>query len=135
MPPRDCFVDEPHYYATIFHEMAHWAEAGKRLNLSSDKAPFGSPEYAKAEIRVDMASLFLSAELGIPYDPKDQAGYIHNWVQVLKNDKNEVFKAASDASKICDFILGKNRTVETPAVEGHHAAIVSGTRREQSRAI
>jgi antirestriction protein ArdC len=66
-----------------------------------------------------MASPFLSAELGIPYDPKDQAGYIANWIQVLKNDKNEVFRAASDTSKICDFILGKTQAVETPAAEGY----------------
>jgi antirestriction protein ArdC len=85
------------------------AEAEKRLSLSSDKAKFGSEEYAKAEIRADMASLFLSAELGIPYDPIDQAGYINNWIQVLKNDKNEVFRAASDASKICDYILQREK--------------------------
>ena len=131
MPDRHCFVDEAHYYSTALHELAHWTGAKGRLDRTGEKGAFGSPEYAKEEIRADMASLFLSAELGIPYDPVDQAGYISNWIQVLKNDKNEVFKAASDASKICDFILGKSRTVETPAVEGNHAAIVSGARRDQ----
>lgn len=104
MPPRECFTDEPHYYSTVLHELAHWTGAGHRLNRLSEKAPFGSPEYAKEEIRADLASLYLAAELGIPYDPKDQAGYIQNWIQVLKNDKNEVFRAASDASKICDYL-------------------------------
>jgi antirestriction protein ArdC len=79
--------------------------------------------------------LFLSAELGIPFDPKDQAGYIANWIQVLKNDKNEVFRAASDASKACDYLMNKEKSVEPPAVEGHHAAKLSGTRSEQGRAI
>jgi antirestriction protein ArdC len=128
MPRRECFVDEAHYYSTCLHELAHWTGAKNRLDRTAEKGKFGSPEYAKEEIRADMASLFLSAELGIPFDPKDQAGYIANWIQVLKNDKNEVFRAASDASKICDFILGKDRAIETPAVEGPHAAAISASR-------
>ena len=70
----------------------------------TDNQPFGSPEYAKEEIRADLSSLFLSAELGIPYDPKDQASYIQSWIKVLKNDKNEVFRAAADASRACDYL-------------------------------
>jgi antirestriction protein ArdC len=78
MPPRECFVDEAHYYSTALHELAHWTGAKDRLDRTQEKGAFGTPEYAKEEIRADMASLFLSAELGIPYDPVDQAGYISN---------------------------------------------------------
>jgi antirestriction protein ArdC len=125
MPPRECFTDEPHYYATVLHELAHWTGAGSRLNRLSDKAPFGSPAYAAEEIRADLASLMISAELGIPYDPKDQAGYIQNWIQVLKNDKNEVFKAASDASKICDYLHSLENGKVRTAQPGPHTARVS----------
>jgi antirestriction protein ArdC len=104
MPPRECFTDEPHYYSTVLHELAHWTGAKHRLNRLPDNQPFGSPEYAKEEIRADLSSLFLSAELGIPYDPKDQASYIQSWIKVLKNDKNEVFRAAADASRACDYL-------------------------------
>lgn len=104
LPPKQCFTDEPHYYSTALHELAHWTGAKHRLNRLTDKQPFGSPAYAAEEIRADLASLYMSAELGIPYDPKDQASYIHNWIQVLKNDKNEVFRAAADASKACDYL-------------------------------
>jgi len=51
----------------------------------------------------------MSAELGIPYDPKDQAAYIQSWIKVLKNDKNEVFRAAADASKACDYLLQRDK--------------------------
>ena len=81
MPPRECFVDEPAYYATALHELAHWTGAKHRLNRLTDKQPFGSPEYAKEEIRADLSSLFLAAELGIPYDPKDQAAAVLRLVQ------------------------------------------------------
>jgi hypothetical protein len=45
----------------------------------------------------------LSAELGVPYDPKDQAAYISSWIKVVRNDENKVFNAAADASKAYDF--------------------------------
>jgi hypothetical protein len=45
------------------------------------------------------------------------------------------FKAAADASKACDFILGKNRSVETPAEEGPYAAAVSESRQASARAL
>jgi len=108
MPPKDCFVDEPHYYATGLHELTHWTGASHRLNRDISH-PFGSPGYAQEEIRADLASLFMSAELGIPYDPKDQAAYIQSWIKVLKNDKNEVFRAAADASKACDYLLQRDK--------------------------
>ena len=46
MPPKECFTDEPHYYSTALHELAHWTGAKNRLNRLNH-APFGSPEYAK----------------------------------------------------------------------------------------
>jgi antirestriction protein ArdC len=127
MPPRECFADEPRYYSTALHELTHWTGAEHRLNRLSKNAPFGSPEYAKEEIRADLSSLFLSAELGIPFDPKDQAGYIQSWIKVLKNDKNEVFRAAADASKACDYVLNINREIAEPA-EGNHVSTLLASR-------
>jgi putative DNA primase/helicase len=98
MPPRECFTDEPHYYNAALHELAHGTGPKHRLNRLTDYQPFGSPEYAKEQITADLSNLFLSAELGIPYDPKDQASYIQCWTKVLKDDKNEVLRAAADAS-------------------------------------
>jgi antirestriction protein ArdC len=92
MPARECFVDQPHYYSALLHELAHWTGAKSRLERPRLGKPFGGPEYAAEEIRADLTSLFLSAELGVPFDPKDQAGYISSWIKVLKNDKNEVSK-------------------------------------------
>jgi len=128
MPPRECFTDEPRYYSTVLHELAHWSGAKHRLNRLTDNQPFGSPAYAQEEIRADLSSLFLSAELGIPYDPKDQASYIQSWIKVLKNDKNEVFRAAADASKACDYLHslenGKVKAAEPgPFTEREAAAV------------
>jgi antirestriction protein ArdC len=135
MPPRECFTDEPHYYSTALHELAHWTGAEHRLKRLNN-SPFGSPDYAKEEIRADLSSLFLAAELGIPYDPKDQAAYIQSWITVLKNDKNEVFRAASDASKICDYLhaleSGKVKS-EEPGPFTEREADASRQRQARSR--
>ncbi len=125
MPPKECFTDEPHYYSTALHELAHWTGAKHRLNRLTDDQPFGSPAYAKEEIRADLSSLFLAAELGIPYDPKDQAAYIQNWIKVLKDDKNEVFRAASDASKICDYLHSLENGKLKAEEPGTHAERIS----------
>jgi antirestriction protein ArdC len=133
MPPRECFVDEPHYYSTALHELAHWTGAEHRLKRLNN-SPFGSPEYAKEEIRADLSSLFLSAELGIPYDPKDQAAYIQSWIQVLKNDKNEVFRAAADASRICDYLHSlENGKVKASQPGSFTEREVGGAQERQTR--
>ena len=134
LPPKECFIDEPHYYSTALHELAHWTGAEHRLNRLSKHAPFGSPDYAKEEIRADLSSLFMSAELGIPYDPKDQAAYIQNWIQVLKNDKNEVFRAAADASKACDYLHSlENGEVKAAARSAFTQRAVSDAQERSAR--
>jgi antirestriction protein ArdC len=134
MPPKECFTDEPHYYSTCLHELAHWTGAKHRLNRLTDKQPFGSPAYAHEEIVADLASLYMSAELGIPYNPSDQASYIHHWIQVLKNDKNEVFRAAADASKICDYLHSlENGKVKDQTVTHAERAIESRSDLSQQR--
>ena len=65
---------------------------------------FGSPTYAKEELRAELASTFLSADLGIPMNTQNHAAYIGSWLKVLKEDKTEIFKAANDASKIAKYL-------------------------------
>jgi hypothetical protein len=52
---------------------------------------------------VASASVFLAAERGIPHYPEQHAAYVSSWINVLKQDKNEIFRAAHDASRAADF--------------------------------
>jgi len=52
------------------------------------------------------------AIIGI-FKPLQHAADVQSWIKALINDKNEIFPAASAASKACDFTLDKNRSVET----------------------
>jgi hypothetical protein len=70
---------------------------------------FGDISYAKEELRAELASVFLAAERGIPHDPEQHAAYASSWINVLKQDKNEIFRAAHDASRAADFLLALER--------------------------
>jgi antirestriction protein ArdC len=67
---------------------------------------FGSAAYAMEELRAEVASAFVAAELGIPTDIPQHASYIADWIRPLKQDKREIFRAAADAQRIVDMQLG-----------------------------
>jgi hypothetical protein len=75
----------------------------------SESYRFGDISYAKEELRAELASVFLAAERGIPHDPEQHAAYVSSWINVLKQDKNEIFRAAHDASRAADFLLALER--------------------------
>jgi len=53
----------------------------------------------------ELGAAFLCSEFEITAVTKeDHASYIGNWLKVLKDNKNCIFTAASEASKACDFL-------------------------------
>lgn len=111
LPPKDSFKNAAGYYGTSLHELAHWTGHPQRLNRSTlaESYRFGDVNYAKEELRAELASVFLAAERGIPHDPEQHAAYVGSWIKSLKEDKNEIFRAAHDASAAADFLLGLER--------------------------
>jgi antirestriction protein ArdC len=107
LPPKDTFKDPGAYYGTALHELAHWTGHPDRLNRSTltESYTFGDQNSAKEELRAELASVFIAAEKGIPHDPESHAAYVGSWIQALKQDKHEIFRAAHDASKATDFLL------------------------------
>lgn len=107
VPPRSAFKSEGDYYATVLHELAHWTGHHSRLarRAPDEKRPFGSPEYAQEELRAEIASLFLTSMVGVEGRIQNHAKYTENWLEVLKGDKHEIFRAARDAEKIVDHIF------------------------------
>ncbi len=111
LPPRDVFKDPAGYYGTALHELAHWTGHPSRLNRQTlnETYRFGDTNYAKEELRAELASVFLAAERGIPHDSAQHAAYVGSWISALKEDKNEIFRAAHDASAATDFLLALER--------------------------
>ena len=111
LPRKDSFKDAAGYYGTALHELAHWTGHPSRLNRQTlnDAYKFGDLNYAKEELRAELASVFLAAERGIPHNPEQHAAYVGSWVKALKEDKNEIFRAAHDASAATDFLFALER--------------------------
>ena len=115
LPPQRAFKDAASYYGTALHE--HWSGHPSRLDRPTlnESYRFGDISYAKEELRAELASVFLAAERGIPHDPEQHAAYVSSWINVLKQDKNEIFRAAHDASRAADFLIAWNATGPLPA--------------------
>lgn len=105
LPPKEAFISEGAYYATALHELGHWSGHESRLNRNLAN-PFGSQEYAKEELRAEIASFLLNGKLGLDFDPSQHMSYVDSWVSILEDKPTEIFKATSDATKIVSFIEG-----------------------------
>jgi antirestriction protein ArdC len=111
LPPKEAFKDAAGYYGTALHELAHWSGHPSRLARATlnESYRFGDTNYAKEELRAELASVFLAAERGIPHDPEQHAAYVGSWIKTLREDKNEIFRAAHDASVATDYLLSLER--------------------------
>jgi len=105
LPPENAFRGPPECAATAMHELGHWSGGESRLNRDMHHR-FGSAGYAMEELRAELASAFIASELGIPTDIPQHASYIADWIKPLKDDKREIFRAAADAQRIADMLLG-----------------------------
>lgn len=104
-PPWKDYRNHVAYYATLFHEGAHWTGHKSRLNRDL-KNRFGTAEYAAEELIAELAAAFLCAEFG--FDVVDNsAAYISSWIKMLKEDPKAIVTAASQAQKAADFLRGK----------------------------
>lgn len=108
IPPASEFISLEDFHATLLHEAAgHATGHPKRLARLHMDARFGSPEYAREELRAELVSSMMQGVIGLPPGPtmiSQHSAYLASWLQALRNDKNEIFRAAADAQKICDYI-------------------------------
>jgi len=88
------FASEPAYYSAALKEMAG--------NKVAEKT--GESGIADA-LKTNLAAIFISAELQLPYAIGDDAGYLNSWSQLISEKPAELFKAANDAQKVADHII------------------------------
>lgn len=142
MPSRDLVVtpkpEQFHtlgdYQSTLLHEIGHATGHESRLNRPTltAGARFGTPEYAREELRAELFSAYIAMETGITRTRDEQHhAYLQSWAEALKKDKNEIFRAATDASKAVDYVLAQEKSLqisrETVSVEAQEANPASST--------
>ncbi len=150
LPDKEQFPSANNYYATALHELGHWTGHSSRLDRDLSN-PFGSQGYAKEELRAEIASMILGAEIGTGHDPGQHAAYVGSWIKALQEDPLEIFRAAADAEKIQDYVLALEQqqvqeqtqataqdqeaimqssdTPQTPATEADEALIADALRK------
>ena len=105
MPPHAAFATAEGYCGTLIHELWHWTGAESRLNRDL-RNRFGSHDYAREELRAEIGQMMVCAELGIAdCDFTNNAAYVASWLEKLRSDRKEIFRAAADAQRIADYLL------------------------------
>lgn len=108
LPMRESFNSKEDFMATTFHEMIHSTGHESRLNRETGMvSEFGSKEYAREELVAELGSVFLQSKLGVKLEGEhfdNHSAYINSWIEILKNDPNELFRAASKAEKATEYL-------------------------------
>ncbi len=102
MPPAGAFRNAESFYATELHELGHWSGHDSRLNRDLS-GRFGTRAYAAEELIAELTAAFLCAHLSITGELR-HAGYIADWITLLKEDDRAIFTAASKASQAADYL-------------------------------
>ncbi|WP_458792672.1 ArdC family protein [Yoonia sp. MH D7] len=103
MPPIGTFFDVNGFFSTLAHETCHWT--GHRNRLDRFEKFQDRAAYAFEELVAELGNAMLCLHIGVTPDFEQTAAYIEGWLKALKDDKNLIFKAASQAQKAVDFIL------------------------------
>lgn len=112
MPSINRFQSVYSYMSIFLHECGHATGHESRLKRKMCNM-FGSEEYAREELRAEIASAFTSQAFGFTGDMDEQhmenhKAYIQSWAKVIANNPNELFSAIHDAAQISDYLIDKS---------------------------
>jgi len=102
IPEKEQFATPEQYAAEALHLLAH----RELQNGGEDQG------MIKEEFRANLASLFLSKELNLPYELNYHEGYANSWAQLLKEEPGELFAGADAAQEVMDKIMGYEQKIE-----------------------
>src|SRR5712664_771638 len=125
VPPPQAYFEPINWHRTALHELGHATGHPSRLNRDQSGS-HGTKKYAFEELVAELSAAFGCASLGIVPTVR-HADYIGSWIEVLREDNRAIVRAASQASKAADYLLGFVPEFIVPAtpdsvVGGHEAA-------------
>lgn len=114
IPSMEQFKESAGYYRILFHELIHSTGSSDRLNRAgvANFDNFGSHQYSFEELVAEIGSGMLCEISGVPMDIENSVSYLNGWIKVLKSEPKWIIKAANEAKKAVEFILG--RKLEQP---------------------
>ena len=108
MPHEQAFKTREHYQSVLAHELVHSTGIEKRLNRKglTEKASFGSTNYAFEELVAEFGACITCAMLAIEPDWNNSAAYLKGWSKKLTENPNWAVTASGRAGKATNYILG-----------------------------
>jgi antirestriction protein ArdC len=104
VPPPQAYFEPINWHRTALHELGH--ATGHRSRLNRDQSgSHGTKKYAFEELVAELSAAFGCASLGIVPTVR-HADYVGAWLEVLREDNRAIVRAASQASKAADYLLG-----------------------------
>jgi antirestriction protein ArdC len=104
VPPPESYFEPINWHRTALHELGHATGHASRLNRDLSGS-YGSRKYAFEELIAEISAAFSCASLGIVPTVR-HADYIGSWLEILREDNRAIVRAASQASKVADYLLG-----------------------------
>jgi antirestriction protein ArdC len=104
VPPPQAYFEPINWHRTALHELGHATGHSSRLNRDQSGC-YGTKKYAFEELVAELSAAFSCASLGIMPTVR-HADYIGYWLEVLREDNRAIVRAASQASKAADYLLG-----------------------------
>lgn len=104
VPPPQAYFEPINWHRTALHELGHATGHPSRLGRDMTGGS-GTKKYAFEELVAEMNAAFCCASLGIVPTVR-HADYIGSWLEVLREDNRAIVRAASQASKAADWLLG-----------------------------
>lgn len=124
VPPPAAYFEPINWHRTALHELGHASGHPSRLNRDLGGS-YGTKKYAFEELIAELCAAFSCASLGIVPTVR-HADYIGSWLDVLREDNRAIVRAASQASKAADYLLGflpaDNPTASADAAEADQEA-------------
>ncbi|MCP1850573.1 MULTISPECIES: ArdC family protein [unclassified Bradyrhizobium] len=104
VPPPAAFFEPINWHRTALHELGHASGHASRLDRDLGGS-FDTKRYAFEELIAELCAAFCCTSLGIAPTVR-HADYIGSWLEVLREDNRAILRAASQASKAADYLLG-----------------------------
>jgi len=112
MPNLEDFDSTAHYISTLYHEVTHSTGHDSRLKregiAKGTFGGFGSKVYSEEELVAEMGASMLCAIAGVEQAAifDNSVAYIQHWISKLEQDDKLIIRAARDAQKAVDLVLG-----------------------------
>ena len=115
LPPDNHFFNKEALLSTLAHEIAHSTSKCLEREVTGE---FGSEEYAKEELRAEIASAYICAELGIDtsMNENNNVAYIQSWSTAIKDNYKYLEDAVKDADKICNYVIEKGEVYQNKSL-------------------